>query len=430
MQEYWDDIKKCNDLERGMFIILPLKYCKDANWNNITFVNDESNSSTTGKAEPFSSSDFIQLLNDKCSDKNNFVRRFRLSIDPHPVQLGEKISITDLQLFVFHRGIAFITIYLSYKNSDVQDVYKFVYPGYMNDSENAKVHERFLDAIKEIIVSRIRPKMKFSISNVNFIIKEAYRLNVAAIPKRFDNTNVINKITYNAHRIVALERDFEDPSEKDVGYVTGAKDVDSNDYGWGCSITSQEISYAYAYSDTDVDLVKRAEDDLMLTMLVMYQKYSCMQLNEDIHQRYTDKKSRIIFNKSVQTIKREALEFIAYGTLAPSQISRWNNVCETYRLLQEMNGIKEALDEIKEKVTLLNEEQDRIDSKRQGTIGMIIAVFGLVSIIASVLQIVDYVSDGEPAMLISFWSSVTGVLLFGSFLAIRTLHRKKRNGDV
>lgn len=428
MQEYWDDIKNCNDLDRGMFIILPLKYCKDANWKNITFVNDESNSSTTGKAEPFSSSDFIQLLNDKCSNKNNFVRRFRLSINPHPIQLGEKISITDLQLFVFHRGIAFITIYLSYKNSDVNDVYEFVYPGYLNGSVTKKAHEDFFSDLTDKIVSRIRPKMKFSISDVNFIIKEAYRLNVAALPKRFDNTNVINKITYNAHRIVALERDFEDPSEKDVGYVTGAKDVDSNDYGWGCSITSQEISYAC--SGTGINLVERAEDDLMLTLLVMYQKYSCMQLNEDIHQRYTDKSSRIIFNKSVQTIKREALEFIAYGTLAPSQISRWNNVCETYRLLQEMNGIKEALDEIKEKVTLLNEEQDRIDSKRQGTIGMIIAVFGLVSIIASVLQIVDYVSNGNLAMLISFWSSVTGVLLFGSFLAIRTLYRKKRNGDV
>lgn len=428
MQEYWDDIKNCNDLDRGMFLILPLKYGKDANWKKITFVNDESNSSTTGKAEPFSSSDFIQLLNDKCSDKNNFVRRFRLSIDPHPIQLGEKISITDLQLFVFHRGIAFITIYLSYKNSDVQDVYEFVYPGYLNGSVTKKFHEAFLGDITDKIVSRIRPKMTFSISDVNFIIKEAYRLNVAALPKRFDDTNFINKITYNSHRIVDLKKYFEDPSEKDVGYVTGAKDVDSNDYGWGCSITSQEISYVY--SGADIDLVKRAEDDLMLTMLVMYQKHSCMQLNEDIHQRYTDKNSRIIFNKSVQTIKREALEFIAYGTLAPSQISRWNNVCETYRLLQEMNGVKEALDEIKEKVTLLNEEQDRIDSKRQGTIGMIIAVFGLVSIIASVLQIVDYVSDGNLAMLISFWSSVTGVLLFGSFLAIRILFRKKRNGDV
>ena len=43
------------------------------------------------------------------------------------------------------------------------------------------------------------------------------------------------------------------------------------------------------------------------------------------------------------------MEFIAYGTLTPSQVSKWNNVCETYRALQKENGVNEALDEIKEK---------------------------------------------------------------------------------
>ncbi len=47
--------------------------------------------------------------------------------------------------------------------------------------------------------------------------------------------------------------------------------------------------------------------------------------------------------------EKKALEFIAYGTLTPSQVSKWNNVCETYRVLQKRNGVNEALDEIKEK---------------------------------------------------------------------------------
>mgnify|MGYP000435357233 CR=1 FL=1 len=57
--------------------------------------------------------------------------------------------------------------------------------------------------------------------------------------------------------------------------------------------------------------------------------------------------------------------------------------------------MNEALDEIKEKIELLNEEQDHIDSKRESRVSMIIAVFGFVSIIAAALQILDYLSSGR-----------------------------------
>ncbi len=123
----------------------------------------------------------------------------------------------------------------------------------------------------------------------------------------------------------------------------------SGDYGWGCSITSQEISYVYAYAYEKETLLERSEEDLLLAMLVMYQKYTCMDLNEKIHERCLAKKDKSMLIKSIHGLKREALEFISYGTLAPSQISRWNNVCEAYRFLIEMNGLNEALDEIKEK---------------------------------------------------------------------------------
>lgn len=45
-------------------------------------------------------------------------------------------------------------------------------------------------------------------------------------------------------------------------------------------------------------------------------------------------------------------------------------------MLQKENGVNEALDEIKEKIELLNEEQDHIDSKRESRVSMIITVFG------------------------------------------------------
>ena len=421
MDKYWKPFENRDDIERGMFVILPLKYDEKIKLKDMSIMGNHPS--------PFESSDFIELLTNKCSKDGNFVRRYKLDFNLNPIQLDTEISITDLQLFVFGNGIAFLSAYLSYYNGNVGSIYKFIYPGYTDENEELKnIQSLFLQNISDKILNQLDPKMRWFITNNEFILKEAYRLNVAYVPNRFKGTDIINKITYNEHRIIDLSRDFEDLSEKDVEYVTGARDVDSEDYGWGCSITSQEISYAYAKGKSS--LVDRASDDLLLTMLVMYQKYTCMILNEEIHQRYILKNKPVMIKKSIQDLKREAMEFIAYGTLAPSQISRWNNVCDTYRLLIELNGINETIVEIKDKINLLDEEQERIDSKRESTIGMIIAVFGFISIISSMLQIVDYVSKGRKEILISFAASVVGALAFGVFLCRMLFNKKKRNRDV
>lgn len=133
-----------------------------------------------------------------------------------------------------------------------------------------------------------------------------------------------------------MTRDFTDESEKDVEYATGAKDVEDEHYGWACAITSQEISYAYGpgpgkdMPPSAEELPAREEEDLLLTMIVMYQKYTCMIFNEKIHQRFTSGAGKVKKEENLRDLKREALEFVSYGTLALSQISRWNNVCETY----------------------------------------------------------------------------------------------------
>ena len=102
------------------------------------------------------------------------------------------------------------------------------------------------------------------------------------------------------------------------------------------------------YAQGKLPLAERAEDELLLTILAVYQKYSCLILNEEIHKRHVLEKSKRGFQKSIRELKLEAMEFIAYGTLVPSQISRWNNVCEMYRLLIQMNGVEESIGEIKE----------------------------------------------------------------------------------
>ena len=83
-----------------------------------------------------------------------------------------------------------------------------------------------------------------------------------------------------------MTRDFEDVSEMDVEYAIGAKDVEDEHYGWACAITSQKISYAYGPGQGKTEprdkngLWGRSKDDLLLTMIVMYQKYTCMIFNE------------------------------------------------------------------------------------------------------------------------------------------------------
>ena len=423
MRSYWEGTENKDDLARGMFIILPLRYEETAGFRHISVVGEEI---------PFVSGDFIELMNRKCRADGDFVRRFRLHVNLTPIRMKADILITDLQLFVFYNGVAFLTVYLSYRNQDVDSVYEFIYPGYLSETEEVKAKQHaFLKELEEKILQQSSPRFRWFMAgdgDGSVVLKEAYRLNAAYAPKRFANTEILSRITYNEHRIIELSRDFEDLSEEDVAYVTGAKDVISEDYGWGCCVTSQEISLVYAQGK--IPLEARAEDDLLLTMLAVYQKYSCLMLNEEIHQRHMLEREKIGFQKSIQQLKWEALEFIAYGTLEPSQISRWNNVCEMYRLLIRMNGVEESIGEIKEKIGLLNEEQERLDARRESGIGMIIAVFGLISIVGAVLQTVDYLSSGRAEMIVGFVLSCVGIAMFGAVLVGMYWRRKKRKGDV
>lgn len=423
MLDYWQNAGGAQSLERGMFIVLPLRYDETAKFRDL---------SVPGKTLLFSSNDFIGLMNHKCRAEGDFVRRFKINAQLQPIHMKADIQITDIQLFAFYNGVAFLTVFLAYQNKDVNSLYEFIFPGYLSESEEVKkMQSEFFKEIDEKILQKCTPRFNWFIEedeNPAILLKEAYRLNAAYAPKRFPDTEILQKITYNLHRIIDMGREFEDNSEQDVSYVTGAKNVISEDYGWGCCITSQEISLVYAKGK--LPLAERAEDDLLLTILAVYQKYSCLLLNEEIHKRHILEKRKSGFQKSIRELKLEAMEFIAYGTLVPSQISRWNNVCEMYRLLIQMNGVEESIGEIKEKIGLLDEEQERLDARTESSIGIIIAVFGLISIVGAVLQTVDYMATGRIEMIISFIASCAGIAVFCAVLLWKYLKRKKRKGDI
>ena len=90
----------------------------------------------------------------------------------------------------------------------------------------------------------------------------------------------------------------------------------------------------------------------------------------------------------------------------------------------EANRVKESLEEIEQKIDLIKEEQERKAAERQNYIATVIAVFGLISIIAAVLQIVDLMVGGSEQMIVSFWLSCLVVVLFGISWIILLLRKK------
>ncbi len=111
----------------------------------------------------------------------------------------KKYQIDDLQFFIFNNGIAFITVYLSYKNKDVNQIYKFINPGYVQESNDKEklVQDVLLEALEEKVFGLVQKKMKITLSwfiqdknSRKYIIKEAYRLNIASLPKRFEDNEI------------------------------------------------------------------------------------------------------------------------------------------------------------------------------------------------------------------------------------------------
>ena len=156
-----------------------------------------------------------------------------------------------------------------------------------------------------------------------------------------------------------MTRDFTDESEKDVEYATGAKDVEDEHYGWACAITSQEISYAYGpgpgkdMPPSVEELPAREEEDLLLTMIVMYQKYTCMIFNEKIHQRFTSGAGKVKKEKNRNESRIRYLERMLKTAVIVEDESKEDEIglnntvevyceddeeVETYRIVTSVRG--------------------------------------------------------------------------------------------
>lgn len=397
---------------RGTFINIPLIYNGKPDLNKLGFIGEEIG---------FASDTFSDLIKQKCEKDKGFVKRFRVNAQPINITVGENetMQIEDVQLTAFENGIGLLSLYFYVDESKIYNVYKFINPGYLEDGyEDAEAE--FVKQIKEKVLKNTGFRIYVKGEDDKLAIKEAYRLDAAFTSCRYGELEELDKVCFNAHKIIPLAKKFEDKSETDIAYTYGARDVENETYRWGSCISSQSISFVYGPSNSvfksetnwiDVidlpQMLSIAEDDLLLTLLVLHQKYTCVLLNDKIFNLTSSKKSKK--SKEIQVIKKSVLEFKAYGTISPSQISRWNNVCETYRYLLEVNGVNEAIEEIENKIDLLNAEEERISAEKQSVFGTIITVFGLLSIIASVLQIADYLGQSGDSMWL--WTGVSSATI-------------------
>lgn len=103
---------------------------------------------------------------------------------------------------------------------------------------------------------------------------------------------------------------------------------------------------------------------------------------------------------------------------APANLSRWHNVKQIFANLLAVNDVEAAVADVSAKLDILAAHQQELERARSETVINLITLFGIVSILASVLSIVQILSDGN--MLI--WASTiltTGLLALATAFALR-----------
>ena len=125
--------------------------------------------------------------------------------------------------------------------------------------------------------------------------------------------------------------------------------------------------------------------------------------------------------KQINEIKNLMLKFRAFVTVSPANLSRWHNVKQIYAYLLEVNDVNEAVNDIQNKLNVITENQKETERERNEKVVNIITVFGIVSILASVLSIVQILSDGNPLIWLS--TILTTVVLTVVMILTMRFHR-------
>lgn len=122
----------------------------------------------------------------------------------------------------------------------------------------------------------------------------------------------------------------------------------------------------------------------------------------------------------IKELKELMLNFQAFGTVTPANLSRWHNVKQIYANLLEVNDIPAAIEDISTKLNILTAHREAVEHARSETIINLITIFGIVSILASVLSIVQILADGD---LLIWVSTILTTIMLALVTALAIIRR-------
>ena len=399
-----------NEQLHGSFLIVPLKYdseslnqtyleeigtyrpitTMDLN-ENIKKMLDKSNDAAVGLCFDISPDHILPFVSG--ADDSHLPQSFLVSDDGNTYTF----ELSSSYIYVFHTQVAFLCLSISYE--EMEALKAVCNPGsaynpasfYWVDEEG----QNHLFSIETWLDDFLAPLglKKFFDGDSSYLL-DSYAYIFTVVPNRFDTIEEMQKITFNLHKMMPIDSDIYDTSEDDIRYVYAVKHQAYNTYRWGCCVASQTISYVFADEAMDFEAQREAQanDGLPVVILSLYEKYTCLRFTELI---------TAVKKKQIRNLKNMMLRFQAFGTVTPANLSRWHNVKQIYAHLLQVNDISSAIEDISSKINILTEHQEEIERTKSETVVNIITVFGLISIMASVLSIVQILSGGNIIIWIS-----------------------------
>ena len=155
----------------------------------------------------------------------------------------------------------------------------------------------------------------------------------------------------------------------------------------------------------------QAADGLPVVLLSLYEKYTCLRFTELITR---------MKKEQIKELKNLMLNFQAFGTVTPANLSRWHNVKQIYANLLDVNDIPAASQDISVKLSILTAHQEAIERARSETVINLINLFGIVSILASVLSIVQILADGD----LLIWASTIFTAIMLALVTVLAILRR------
>lgn len=331
-------------------------------------------------------------------------------------------DFADSWLYLFHTQVALLCLGVRYDK--VEALAAICNPGFAENSaeylykDGADEARRFsLEERLEAFCGQAGLMPFYARSS---LLLEANIYNLAVVSRRFQELETMGQAAFNQHQMIPLWERNEDSSEADVRYVYSVRNRDYGSYRWGCCISSQSLSYVVADEamDFDGEFETQAQDGLPLLALALFERYTCLRFTQLISDPDGKKPKRL------RRLKRMMLEFQAFGTVSPANLSRWHNVKQIYGYILETNGVPEALSDIQYKLGILVERQQELDAARSSTVNWLLTLFGITSILASVLSIIQILAGGSS--LEWYTTILSSLIMFGLMAAVMLVSRRNQ----